>query len=57
MKSFIVDSEEVNDNNVNFYRTFNSVETYIEQTLKEEYEKGPEDIEHFDEISNLCESS
>ena len=25
--------------------------------IKEEYEKGQEDIENFDEISNLCESS
>ena len=36
LKSFIVDNEEVNDD-VNFYRTFNNVETDIEQTLKEEY--------------------
>ena len=27
LKSFIVDNEEVNDNDVNFYRTFNNVET------------------------------
>ena len=57
LKSFIVDNEEVNDSDVNFYRTFNNVETDIEQTLKEEYERGLEDIENFDEISNLCESS
>ena len=57
LKSFIVDNEEVNDNDVNFYRTFNNVETDIEQTLKEEYEKGLEDIENFDEILNLCRSS
>ena len=57
LKSFIVDNEEVNDNDVNFYRTFNNVETDIEQTLKEEYERDLEDIENFDEISNLCESS
>ena len=42
LKSFIFDNEEVND---------------IEQTLKEEYKKGLEDIENFDEISNLCEIS
>ena len=42
LKSFIFDKEEVND---------------IEQTLKEEYKKGWEDIEDFDEISNLCEIS
>ena len=27
LKSFIVDNEEVNDNDVNFYCTFNNVET------------------------------
>ena len=29
LKSFIVDNEEVNDNDVNIYRTFNNVETDI----------------------------
>ena len=48
LKSFIAGNEEVNDNIVNFYRTFNNVET-DEDTV--------EDIENFDEISNLCESS
>ena len=57
LKSFIVDNEEVNDNDVNVYRTFNNVETDIERTLKEEYEKSLEDIESFDEISNLRQSS
>ena len=52
LKSFI-DNEEVNDNDVNFYRTFNNVETDIEQTLKEEYQKGLEDIQNFDENSNF----
>ena len=44
-------------NDVNFYRTFNDVETNIEQTLKKEFERGLEGIENFDEISNLSESS
>ena len=57
LKSFIVDNEEENDNEVNFYHTFINVETNIEPTLKEQYEKGLEDTENFDEISNLCESS
>ena len=42
LKSFIFDNEEVND---------------IEQTLKEEYKKGLEDIENFDETLNSCETS
>ena len=57
LKSFIVDNEEVNHNEVNFYLTFNNVETDIDQSLKEEYERSLEDIENFDEISSLCESS
>ena len=57
LKSFIADNEDVNHNDVNFYRTFNNAETDIEQTLKEEYERGLDDIENFDEISNLCECS
>ena len=57
LKSFIVDNEEINDNDVNLYRTFNNVETDIEQTLEEEYQKGLKIVENFDEISNLCERS
>ena len=54
--SSFIDNEET-DKEVNFYRTFNNVETGIEETLKAEYEKGLEDIGNFDDISNLCESS
>ena len=56
LKSFI-DNEQVNDDDVNFYCNFHNIETDIEQTLKEEYDRGLEDIENFEEISNLCESS
>ena len=55
LSSFIDKEEKFND--VRFYRWFNNVETDIEETLKAEYEKGLEDIENFDEISNLCDSS
>ena len=54
--SSFIDNEET-DIDVNFYCSFNNVEIDIEETLKVEYEKGLEDIENFDEISNLCESS
>ena len=54
-KSFIV-NEEVNTD-VNFYRHFNNIETDIEQTLRNAYDKAVDDVEKFDEISNLCESS
>ena len=53
--SFIINEET--DNDINFYCTFNNVEAHIEETLKNEYEKGLQDIENFDEISSVCESS
>ena len=52
LKSFI-DNEEVS-NDVNFYCNFNNIETDIEQTLKEKYNRGLHDVENFEEISNLC---
>ena len=55
LPSFI-DNEET-ENVVNFYHNFNNIETDIEQTLKAEYDRGLEEIENFDEISNLCKSS
>ena len=56
LKSFI-ENEQVHDDDVNFYRDFDNIETDIEQTLKEEYGTGLEDIENFEEISNLCKGS
>ena len=50
LKSFI-DNEEVKTD-VNFYCHFTNIENDIEQTLEDAY-----DVEKFDEISNLCESS
>ena len=54
--SSFIDNEET-ENDINFYHNLDNVETDIEQTLKAGYGKGLEDIENFDEISNLCESS
>ena len=54
LPSFI-DNEET-ENVVNFYHNFNNIETDIEQTLKAEYDRGLEEIENYDEISNLCKS-
>ena len=48
LSSFIDNKETEND--VNFYRNFDNVETDIEQTLKAEYDRGLEDIESFDGI-------
>ena len=54
--SSFIDNEE-RENDVSFCRSFNNVEADINETLKNEYEKGLQDIENFDEISNLRESS
>ena len=51
LSSFIDNEEKDND------ESFNNVETDIKEILKGEYEKDLEDIENFDEISDLCESS
>ena len=40
-----------------FNRHFANVENDIEQVLKDSYNEGLEDIENFNEISNLCEGS
>ena len=45
LSSFIDNKETEND--VNFYRNFDNVETDIEQTLKADYDRGLEDIENF----------
>ena len=55
ISSFIYDEEQGND--IDFYHNFNNVETVIEQTLKHEYGEGIKDLQDFDEISNLCQSS
>ena len=55
VNSFI-DNQEVKTD-VNFYRHFANVENDIEQILQDAYNKSLEDIEIFDEISNLWESS
>ena len=54
--SSFIDNEETEDD-VNFYRNFDNVESDVEETLKNEYDKSLEEIDDFDKISNLCESS
>ena len=51
-----IDNQDVNTD-ANFYRHFENVENNIEQVLKDTYNEALEDIEIFDEISNLCEGS
>ena len=55
LKLFI-DNKEIKTD-VNFYRHFNNIETDIGQTLEDAYNEALHDVEKFDEISNLCESS
>ena len=51
-----IDNQDVNAD-ANFYRHFENVENDIEQVLKDTYNEALEDVEIFDEISNLCEGS
>ena len=53
--SFIDDQEIGTDGN--FYRHFVNVENDLDQVLTEAHNEALEDIEHFDEISNLCDGS
>ena len=51
-----IDNQEVKTY-VNFYRHFPNVENAIDQVLRGAYNETLEDIDTFDEISNLCEGS
>ena len=53
--SFINNQEVKTD--VSFYRHFANVENDIDQVLKDAYNEALEDIDTFDEISNLGEDS
>ena len=53
--SFIDDQEVGTD--VNFYRHFANVENDLDQVLRDSHNEALEDIEQFDEISNLCDGS
>ena len=53
--SFIDNQEFKTD--VSFCRHFADVETDIDQVPKDAYNEALEDIDKFDEISNLCEGS
>ena len=51
-----IDDQDVNTD-ANFYRHFANVENDVEQVLEDTYNEALEEIEKFDEISNLCEGS
>lgn len=53
-----IDDQELNDD-INFYRQYEfvNVESNTDQVLAEAHNEALADIEHFDEISNLCDGS
>ena len=53
--SFIDDNVQTND--ANFYQSLDNVETDIDEKFVKEYEKGLQEINNLDDISNLCETS
>ena len=55
-ENLCIDNQEVKTD-VNFYKHFGNVENNIDQVLKYAYNEALEDIDTFDEISNLCEGS
>ena len=54
-ESSLIDNQEIG-NDADFYR-FTNPENDIDQVLAEAEEKALADIEQFDEVSNLCDSS
>ena len=55
--SFMNNNDQNVNTDVSFYRGFTNVENDMEQVLKESYEESLEDLDNFDEISNLCYGS
>ena len=55
-ESSFIDNQEVKTD-VSFYRHLANVESDIDQVLKDAYNEALEDIDKFDETSNLCEGS
>ena len=55
-ESSFIDDQEVGTD-VNFYRHFANVENDLDQVLRDSHNEALEDIEQFDEISNLCDGS
>ena len=55
-ESLFIDDQAV-ENDVDFYRQFADVENNINNVLNEAHSEALQDIEHFDEISNLDDGS
>ena len=57
LSSFTDNDKNDQGNDTTFYQAFDNIETNIDEVLQNEYEKGLKELEKFDDISNLCESS
>ena len=57
LSSFTDNDKNDQGNDTTFYQAFDNIETNIDEILQNEYEKGLKELEKFDDISNLCESS
>ena len=55
-ESSFIDDQEVGTD-VNFYRHFANVENDLDQVLEDAHNETLEDIEQFNDISNLCDGS
>ena len=57
LSSFTDNDKNDQGNDTTFYQAFDNIETNIDEVLQNEYEKGSKELEKFDDISNLYESS
>ena len=57
LSSFTDNDKNDQGNDTTFYQAFDNIETNIDEVLQNEYEKGLKELEKFDDISNLYESS
>ena len=57
LSSFTDNDKNDQGNDTTFYQAFDNIETNMDEVLQNEYEKGLKELEKFDDISNLCESS
>ena len=57
LSSFIDNDENEQDSDATFYWAFDNIETNIDEVLQNECEKGLKELENFNDVSNLCESS
>ena len=57
LSSFTDNDKNDQGSDTTFYQAFDNIETNIDEVFQNKYEKGLKELEKFDHISNLCESS